>query len=343
MKKNIINMLKKFSFTVTVASLGTVTLVPTTSFASTSIEQRILDAKIKNGGEAFFFEKDGVIVIKEKEKKPRIGEACSVVRTDEDKPEIGEAYKVAKPSRQNAYLDVDGVADAPISGNALTILKEERIGNAIGSEKIYQTSLSSTDQTNDRVNPVTGQPLWATQPFWRSDGSFDIYGYLKQFQPVWKNTYADITLNKNNGIGSSIKLFLGNDSGQFPATYIDIPLAGDPSIADYINSDQIDYDYASVRSVGLIDFRPQEENNTILERNGYILLADLIDQGEARITGTSDCSIHSAIIPQLEEVMRDWIEDPKGANFSNKKTWEENSTGIYYGKLLVGSGPKAPN
>lgn len=340
MKKNIITTVKVFS---SIALLGVITLTPTITFASTSTEQRILNAKIKNGGEVLFFEKDGVIIIKEKEKKPRIGKACAIAKTDEVKPEIGEAYKVDKPSRKNAYLDIDGVADAPVSGNTLPILKEERIGSATSNEKIYQTSLSSTDQDNNKINPATGQPLWATQPFWRTDGSFDIYGYLKQFQPVWKNTYADITLNKNNGVGSSIKLFLGNDSSQFPATYIDIPLTGDPSMADYINSDQIDYDYTSARSVGLMDFRPQEENNTILERNGYILLADLIDQGEARITGTSDCSIHSAIIPQLEEIMRDWIEDPKGVNFSSKKAWEGGSTNIYYGKLVVGSGPKAPN
>ena len=59
----------------------------------------------------------------------------------------------------------------------------------------YWTEYRKGDLTYPDINPATGKPLWDTQPFWREDGSFDLYGYLKQFAPRYDGELANISID----------------------------------------------------------------------------------------------------------------------------------------------------
>ena len=181
----------------------------------------------------------------------------------------------------------------------------------------YWTEYRKGDLTYPDINPATGKPLWDTQPFWREDGSFDLYGYLKQFAPRYDGELANISIdwksdnrtNKKNR-GSMIDLrFNHKDDNDLtkldeikPFLGLEINLSNDPyfsaDVQREIGHDPSTYDVISMHyketfPVGNGRFCYVDEQARL---NPYAL------GSKVRITGTNDIYIYEPEIRQLEAI-----------------------------------------
>ena len=209
----------------------------------------------------------------------------------------------------------------------------------------YWTEYRKGDLTYPDINPATGKPLWDTQPFWREDGSFDLYGYLKQFAPRYDGELANISIdwksdnrtNKKNR-GSMIDLrFNHKDDNDLtkldeikPFLGLEINLSNDPyfsaDVQREIGHDPSTYDVISMHyketfPVGNGRFCYVDEQARL---NPYAL------GSKVRITGTNDIYIYEPEIRQLEAIFKTRLSDDP--EFQKVNTSYDDKTGLWFSK-----------
>ncbi len=180
---------------------------------------------------------------------------------------------------------------------------------------LYHTKVITEDHPWPAINPITNKPLWDTQPFWRSDNSFDLYGYLKQFTPEQKNSYAYMyadggssKFGKNKTTyGSSIILIhdhqiqFDNDPDAGAVLYLYVNLA---------NSVCFDSDYHGSIDRGVsFNATCKLSDGTRVTANGQARIKPGYQGQKIRITGTNDAYINEAVLKGLEIIMRYYTED----------------------------------
>ena len=207
----------------------------------------------------------------------------------------------------------------------------------------YWTEYRKGNFTYPDINPATGKPLWDTQPFWREDGSFDLYGYLKQFAPRYDGELANMILdwksdnrtNKRNR-GSMIDLcFQHKDDNDLTKIYeikpslgLEISLANDPYLSadvqreignDPLTHNVIAVSYKETFPLGNGRFCGVRAQSRL---NPYAL------GSKVRITGTSDIYIYEPEIRQLEAIFKTRLSDDP--EFQKVNTSYDDKTGLWF-------------
>lgn len=182
---------------------------------------------------------------------------------------------------------------------------------------LYCSKYTTENHPWPKVNPITNKPLWDTQPFWRSDNSFDLYGYLKQFTPEYKDCRTIMEVdgpaptkygNRNVMYGSAFHF--GNDydyhiitdEGPFgPAPLIDIDLS---------NSVVFQKDYHGLPG-GLMfhSTYPTSDGKWAYSANAQVRIEPGYEGQKIRITGTNDAYINEGVLKGLEMIMHYYVED----------------------------------
>lgn len=209
----------------------------------------------------------------------------------------------------------------------------------------YWTEYRKGNFTYPDVNPATGKPLWDTQPFWREDGSFDLYGYLKQFAPRYDGELANIILdwksdnrtNKRNR-GSMIDLcFQHKDDNDLtkihemkPSLGLEINLAGDP----YFSADvqrEIGND-PSTHNVIAVSYKETFPlgNGRFCGVSAQSRLNPYALGSKVRITGTNDIYIYEPEIRQLEAIFKTRLSDDP--EFQKVSSNYDDKTGLWFFK-----------
>ena len=209
----------------------------------------------------------------------------------------------------------------------------------------YWTEYRKGDFTYPDINPATGKPLWDTQPFWREDGSFDLYGYLKQFAPRYDGELANISIdwksdnrtNKKNR-GSMIDLCFDhkddNDLTKIhemkPSLGLEISLANDPYLSAEVQR-EIGHD-PSTYNVIAVSYKETFPlgNGRFCYVNAQSRLNPYALGSKVRITGTSDIYIYEPEIRQLEAIFKTrLLDDPE---FQKVNSNYDDKTGLWFFK-----------
>ena len=272
-----------------------------------------------------FHRVSGGYIEDEKIVNPLINSDGSRRRMKEPKIYPEEVYKssdwllpngVAKtPSYLGAELEIE---TASFDDRILYPIVPEPDGSAHMSPGcIYQTKTITEDHPWPAINPITNKPLWDTQPFWRSDNSFDLYGYLKQFTPEQKNSYAYMhadsetatrKFGKNKKMyGSGLYLIhdhqiqFDNDPDAGAVLYLDVALS---------NSVWFDSDYQGGIDGGVrFNATCRLSDGTSVTAHGQARIKPGYEGQKIRITGTNDAYINEAVLKSLEMIMRYYTED----------------------------------
>ena len=216
---------------------------------------------------------------------------------------------------------------------------------ALGSPGLwfYWTEYRKGNLTYPDINPATGKPLWDTQPFWREDGSFDIYGYLKQFAPRYDGELANISIdwmidNRTNqrNRGSMIDLrFSHKDRNDLtkldeikPSLNLEINLANDP----YFSADvqrEIGHDPSTINVIA-VSYKETFPlgNGRFCGVSAQSRLNPYALGSKVRITGTSDIYIYEPEIRQLEAIFKTRLSDDP--EFQKVNTSYDDKTGLWF-------------
>lgn len=237
------------------------------------------------------------------------------------------------------YLGPDGVAKDP---SYVTSNFEVQV-----DKTVYQTTHSTSDArwlkmrtepfVYPEINPDTGYPLWSTKPFWRKDGSFDIYGYLKQFPARKKDQVTQINIQryykKTDNIITEIDLFFTNYYAENPPY---VPTDGDafglwlffPADKSYVSSNGR---YLMNRIPKLIT-KDYHDGQGYINWFGYIDVDQLYTQPTVKITGSEDSYMYLIQVDMLEKIMRNYIQNPyvKDAEISDWNATDRFTGLIYY-------------
>ena len=218
---------------------------------------------------------------------------------------------------------------------------------ALGSPGLwfYWTEYRKGNLTYPDINPATGKPLWDTQPFWREDGSFDLYGYLKQFAPRYDGELANISIdwmidNRTNqrNRGSMIDLrFSHKDRNDLtkldeikPSLNLEINLANDPYFsADVQREIGNDPSTCNVIAVSYKETFPLG-NGRFCGVMAQSRLNPYALGSKVRITGTNDIYIYEPEIRQLEAIFKTrLLDDPE---FQKVNSNYDDKTGLWFFK-----------
>ena len=218
---------------------------------------------------------------------------------------------------------------------------------ALGSPGLwfYWTEYRKGNFTYPDINPATGKPLWDTQPFWREDGSFDLYGYLKQFAPRYDGELANIVLdwksdNRTNKRyrGSMIDLYFHhkdeNDLTKLdeimPFLGLEINLSNYPyfsaDVQREIGHDPSTYNVIAVSYKETIPLG----NGRFCYVNAQSRLNPYALGSKVRITGTSDIYIYEPEIRQLEAIFKTRLSDDP--EFQKVNSNYDDKTGLWFFK-----------
>ena len=183
---------------------------------------------------------------------------------------------------------------------------------------LYWSKCTTENHPWPKVNPITNKPLWDTQPFWRSDNSFDLYGYLKQFTPEYKDCYAYMRVDgpapmkygKRIMYGSVLEYshdydfnnYINNpDDYHGPAFIVHIQLS---------NSVVFQEDYKGLQ--GGLDFGstyPTADGKWAYSADAQVRIDHGYEGRKIRITGTNDAYINEGVLKGLEMIMHYYVED----------------------------------
>lgn len=259
--------------------------------------------------------------------------------TDQSQKEIGRDNPMTVFPRAD-YLGPDGVAKDP---SYVTSNFEVEV-----DKTIYQCVRSTGDarwlkmrQDNfvyPEINPDTGYPLWSTKPFWRPDGSFDIYGYLKQFparkkeQTTKLHVYTDY--DKRNNVVTGMLLGLTNyyteNPPYIPTDWDEFDLWLFFTTSNDMTSTSGRY-FQNTKTVFIAkDFH---EGKGTIEWRGCIDIDQIANAPTVKITGSEDSYMYLIQVEMLEKSMRNYIQNPyiKATDISD---WDipNHFTGLYYSK-----------
>ncbi len=289
-----------------------------------------------------FHRVSGGYIEDEKIFNPLINDDGSRRRMKEPKMYPEEVYKssdwllpngVAKtPSYLGAELEVE-TASFDDRSTRYPIAPEPDGAAHFSPTWLYHTKTITEDHPWPAINPITNRPLWDTQPFWRSDNSFDLYGYLKQFTPEQKNSYAYMYVDggTNGGKFGRNKTRYGSlftlthdhqiqfdhDPDAGAVLYLEVNLA---------NSVVFDDDYNGAYGGVRLSAGCKLSDGTRVDALGQARIKPGCQGQKIRITGTNDAYINEAVLKGLEIIMRSYTEDHtllKGTEGSNP--WREIS------------------
>ena len=259
--------------------------------------------------------------------------------TDQSQKEIGRDNPMTVFPRTD-YLGLDGVAKDP---SYVTNNFEVEV-----DKTIYQCVRSTGDarwlkmrQDNfvyPEINPDTGYPLWSTKPFWRPDGSFDVYGYLKQFPARKKeqttNLHVYTDYDKRNNVVTGMLLGLTNyyadNPPYIPTDYDEFNLWLFFTTGKGMTSTNGRY-FQNTKTVFIAkDFH---EGKGTIEWRGCIDIDQIANAPTVKITGSEDSYMYLIQVEMLEKSMRNYIQNPyvKATDISD---WDipNHFTGLYYSK-----------
>ena len=188
------------------------------------------------------------------------------------------------------------------------------------------------------INPDTGYPLWSTKPFWRTDGSFDVYGYLKQFPARKKehttNLHVYTDYKTRNNVVTGMFLGIGNYYEDHPP-YTPADLDEFDLWLFFTTSD----DMTSTNGIYLNDAKTVFAVNDFHEYKGNIHWDGCIDIDQiesaptVKITGSENSYMYLIQVEMLEKTMRNYIQNPyiKATDISD---WvvPKHFTGVRYYK-----------
>ena len=259
--------------------------------------------------------------------------------TDQSQKEIGRDNPMTVFPRTD-YLGLDGVAKDP---SYVTNNFEVEV-----DKTIYQCVRSTGDarwlkmrQDNfvyPEINPDTGYPLWSTKPFWRPDGSFDVYGYLKQFparkkeQTTKLHVYTDYDKRDNVVTGMLLGLtnYYADNPPYIPTDYDEFNLWLFFTTGKGMTSTNGRY-FQNTKTVFIAkDFH---EGKGTIEWRGCIDIDQIANAPTVKITGSEDSYMYLIQVEMLEKSMRNYIQNPyvKATDISD---WDipNHFTGLYYSK-----------
>lgn len=236
------------------------------------------------------------------------------------------------------YLGPDGVAKDP---SYVTSNFEVEV-----DKTIYQCVRSTGDarwlkMRNEpfvypEINPDTGYPLWSTKPFWRPDGSFDVYGYLKQFPARRKDhtthlhVYTDY--DKRNNVVTGMLLALGNyyvDHPPYtPADWNEFNLWLFFTTSNDMTSTNGRYPDDTKTVFIVKDYHEDKGTNQWV---GCIDIDQIASAPTVKITGSENSYMYLIQVEMLEKVMRNYLQNPhiKATDISD---WviPKHFTGVHY-------------
>lgn len=226
---------------------------------------------------------------------------------------------VAKtPGYLGAELELETASFEDRGTTVLTPTPETAAHHILTS--IYVTKYTTENHPWPKVNPITNKPLWDTQPFWRSDNSFDLYGYLKQFTPEYKDCFGLMEVDgsapkkygsRNTMYGSVLEYghyydyhnYINNpdDYPHGPAFMLDMELS---------NSVVFQEDYDGLQ--GGLSFHstyPIADGKWAYSAEAQIRIDHGYEGRKIRITGTNDAYINEGVLKGLEMIMHYYVED----------------------------------
>ena len=236
------------------------------------------------------------------------------------------------------YLGSDGVAKDP---SYVTSNFEVEV-----DKTIYQCVRSTGDarwlkMRNEpfaypEINPDTGYPLWSTKPFWRTDGSFDVYGYLKQFVARKKEqttklfVYTDYKKRDNSVAGMLLSCvnyyaenppYIPTDGDEF-RLWLFFPAEKRPE-----NDFERKYRKRETQLIAK-DFHFYEGT---IHWDGFIDIDTLDTQPKVKITGSENSYMYLAQVDMLEKIMKNYLANPyKNSDDIREFDGTEHFTGIMY-------------
>ena len=236
------------------------------------------------------------------------------------------------------YLGPDGVAKDP---SYVTSNFEVEV-----DKTIYQCVRSTGDarwlkMRNEpfaypEINPDTGYPLWSTKPFWRTDGSFDVYGYLKQFVARKKEqttklfVYTDYKKRDNSVTGMLLSCvnyyaenppYIPTDGDEF-RLWLFFPAEKRPE-----NDFERKYRKRETQLIAK-DFHFYEGT---IHWDGFIDIDTLDTQPKVKITGSENSYMYLAQVDMLEKIMKNYLANPyKNSDDIREFDGTEHFTGIMY-------------
>lgn len=236
------------------------------------------------------------------------------------------------------YLGSDGVAKDP---SYVTSNFEVEV-----DKTIYQCVRSTGDarwlkMRNEpfaypEINPDTGYPLWSTKPFWRTDGSFDVYGYLKQFVARKKEqttklfVYTDYKKRDNSVTGMLLSCvnyyaenppYIPTDGDEF-RLWLFFPAEKRPE-----NDFERKYRKRETQLIAK-DFHFYEGT---IHWDGFIDIDTLDTQPKVKITGSENSYMYLAQVDMLEKIMKNYLANPyKNSDDIREFDGTEHFTGIMY-------------
>lgn len=235
------------------------------------------------------------------------------------------------------YLGPDGVAKDP---SYVTSNFEYEV-----NKTIYQCVRSTGDarwlkMRNEpfvypEINPDTGYPLWSTKPFWRTDGSFDVYGYLKQFPArksghitrlnIYSNSRDNIvtgTLLTTNDYYAEHPPYIVRDADEF---FLWVPFTTDDTMTS------TDGRYLMDRRVifSAKDFHADKGYNYW---KGFIDINQINNAPTVKITGADNSYMYLIQVDMLEKTMRNYLNNP---HVRDKEIKEFDGTYNYTGLMYI--------
>ena len=181
---------------------------------------------------------------------------------------------------------------------------------------LYWSKYTTENHPWPKVNPITNKPLWDTQPFWRSDNSFDLYGYLKQFTPEYKNCFAfmDVDGPAPMKYGKRIMYCSGLEyTHQYDNDTLMNRKEGGPAFTVRIqlsNSVVFQKDYnGAPGGVMFNSTYPTTDGKWAYSADAQVRIDPGYEGQKIRITGTNDAYINEGVLKGLEMIMHYYVED----------------------------------
>lgn len=236
------------------------------------------------------------------------------------------------------YLGPDGVAKDPsyVTSN-FEVEVDKTISQCVRSSPDARWLKMRTEPfVYPEINPDTGYPLWSTKPFWRTDGSFDVYGYLKQFVARKKDAVTQLLVftdrEKRDNSVTRMELFFFNYYGSNPP---------------YIPTDRDEFSLwlyfpAEKRAENDFERNYRKRDLQILAKDfhfyegtihweGFIDIDTLNTQPTVKITGSENSYMYLAQVDMLEKIMRNYLMNPyKKSDDVREHDGTEHFTGIMY-------------
>lgn len=187
---------------------------------------------------------------------------------------------------------------------------------------IYATKYTTENHPWPAINPVTNKPLWDTQPFWRSDNSFDLYGYLKQFTPEYKDCRGFMQVDgsapskygsRNTMYGSFFEYVHAYDNHYYINNPDDDKYPHGPAFTVEIqlsNSVVFKEDYKGLQGgLHFASTYPTTDGKWAYSADAQVRIDPGYEGQKIRITGTNDAYINEGVLKGLEMIMHYYVED----------------------------------